>query len=84
MKYQYQAYCQMCHYKKLINDENIHELSIMKSVDFQSSIPKYNPLTKKTESSPEKKGKSKIKCPKCGRIIFITRYNEPDQDNNIN
>ena len=56
----------------------------MKSVDFQSGIPKYNPLTKKTESSPDKKGKSKIKCPKCGRIIFITRYNEPEQDSDIN
>ena len=76
MEYKYQAYCQACHYKKLINDENIKDFSIKKSVDFQSGIPKYNPITKKIETPPPKKGKSKIKCPKCGRIIYITRYHD--------
>jgi len=80
MKYKYQAYCQVCHYKKLINDENIKELTILKSVDFQSGIPKLNPVTKKVELSTPKKGKSKIKCPKCGRIIFITKYHDTTEE----
>ena len=81
-KYRYQAYCQVCHYKKLINDENIKELDIKKSVDFQSGIPKLNPLTKKIETPQHKKGKSKIKCPKCSRIIFITRYYDTTEEDN--
>ena len=80
--YKYQAYCQSCHYKKIFGDEDIDGLSLQKSNDIQAGIPRYNPLTKSTETPKYKKGKSKIKCPKCGHIIFIKRYHEPKQDDN--
>lgn len=83
MKYKYQIYCQSCHYKKLINDENIKELDVKKSVDFQSGIPKLDPLTRKIEVPPPKKGKSKVKCPKCHRLIFITKYHDPTQESDL-
>jgi DNA-directed RNA polymerase subunit M/transcription elongation factor TFIIS len=80
--YKYQIYCQACHYRKIFGDEDVKDLSLQKSVDIQSNIPTLNPFTKKIETPKQKKGKSKIKCPKCGRITFIMRYNEPKQDDN--
>lgn len=76
----YQLYCQQCHYKRVFGDEDVPGLSLMKSADIQSGIPKYNELSKKTESMPNKRGKYKGKCPKCGRVIFVLRYNDPTQN----
>ncbi len=78
----YQLYCQICHYKHLFGDDEVKNLSLQKSSDIQGSIPKLNPLSKKIETQPIKKGKYKSKCPKCGRMIFVTRYNEPKQEDN--
>lgn len=79
-KHKYQLYCQHCHYKKIFSDDDVQSLSLSKSADFQSRIPKWNELSKKTESSPNKRGRYKGKCPKCGRVIFVQRYHEPTQD----
>lgn len=81
-KYKYQIYCQICHYKKLVTDDDIKDLSISKSSDIQAGIPKQDPLTKKTETPKYKLGKSKVKCPNCGRVIFIAKYKDPNETNN--
>lgn len=83
-KIKYQLYCQYCHYKKLFGDEDVAGLSLQKSADVPAGIPKYNELSKKTEASQSKRGKYKGKCPKCGRVIFVLRYNEPKQDDKPN
>ena len=80
--YKYQLYCQFCHYRKIFGDEDINDLSLQKSVDVQAGIPILDPITKKTEPSEFKKGKYKSKCPKCGRVIFVTKYYEPKQEDN--
>lgn len=81
-KYKYQIYCQICHYKRLLAEDDIKDLSVSKSSDIQAGIPKLNPLTKKTETPKSKLGKSKVKCPKCGRVVFIGKYKDTNETDN--
>jgi|APGre2960657373_1045057.scaffolds.fasta_scaffold01317_6 hypothetical protein len=77
----YQLYCQFCHYKKIFDGNESNSLSLSKSSDIQIGIPKYDFEKKSIEPPPMRRGKPKSKCPNCGRMIFVTRYNEPKQDN---
>jgi DNA-directed RNA polymerase subunit M/transcription elongation factor TFIIS len=76
----YQLYCQFCHYKKTFDGDDSKSLSLSKSSDIQAGIPRYDSENKAIEQPPMKRGKPKSKCPNCGRMIFVTRYNEPKQD----
>lgn len=78
----YQLYCQFCHYKKVFGNNEIQSLSLSKSADIQAGIPKLDQSKKNIEMPPVIRGKSKSKCPNCGRMIFVTRYHEPKQDDN--
>ena len=80
--YKYLIYCQICACKRLVTDDDIKDLSISKSSDIQAGIPKQDPLTKKTEIPKNKLGKSKVKCPNCGRVIFIGKYKDTNETNN--
>jgi len=70
----YEIYCQFCHYKKTFSKMDVDGMSISRSCDVQAGIPKFNAATRKIDSQNNKKGKPKVKCPNCGRVIFIGRY----------
>jgi predicted RNA-binding Zn-ribbon protein involved in translation (DUF1610 family) len=78
----YQLYCQICHWKKITDGSDISELTEAKASQIQKEIPKIDKRTNETILSKYKKRKKRFKCPKCGRLVFPKKIDDPQGDLN--
>ena len=76
----YQLYCQICNWKKITDGEAVRELTEVKTSPTQREIPKFDKEKKKTILSKDKARRKRFKCPKCGRVVFPKKIDDPQAD----
>ncbi len=62
-------FCEPCSYKQIIDDKA--DLTDMPTAPVQKHIPVLDPKTNKTVPSKFEPQKRKVKCPKCGRGVYL-------------
>ena len=67
----FQLYCDNCHWKLITNGDDLKSLYEVKSSKLQSSIPKYDPIAKKTIESTFANQRRKFRCPGCGHLVLL-------------
>ncbi|GAF90871.1 unnamed protein product [marine sediment metagenome] len=65
----YKLYCEICNWKKITDGTDVAGMFEMKQSPVPTTIPKQDPITKKTIESKTKKRPHKFRCPNCGRAI---------------
>lgn len=76
----YQLYCQICNWKKITDGEAVRELTEVKTSPIQREIPKFDKKKKETILSKDKVRRKRFKCPKCGRVVFPKKIDDPQAD----
>jgi DNA-directed RNA polymerase subunit RPC12/RpoP len=84
----YLIYCEPCGFKKIVEDPDNVGLFKHATSNVQGRIPMLNKKTKKTETFDFVSSMPKYKCPQCGRVVTLKKYNvpkiepKPDEDKN--
>lgn len=76
----YSLYCELCGYKKRYDDKNIEGLVEYKSATIPGGFPVFDGKEIKTKKglAPTKK----YKCPGCGRVVTLRKFDdEPNKPN---
>jgi predicted RNA-binding Zn-ribbon protein involved in translation (DUF1610 family) len=79
----YLLYCEICGFKRLTDGTDAKDLVEVKTSPMITNIPTLDTLTFKTIPAKFKKQKKRFKCPKCGRVVFPRKLDEPKSNNTI-
>lgn len=77
----YLLFCEFCSYKRLTDGTDAKDLTEVKTAPMMTSVPVLDTLTNKTIPAKFKSQKKRFKCPKCGRLIFPRKLDEPKPNN---
>lgn len=73
----YIIYCEPCGYKKPVPDPLNVGLVPYQKCSVQGRLPVYNKETKKTDTFDFVETMPKYKCPQCGRVVTLKKFNVP-------
>jgi len=67
----YLVFCEICSFKKILESDKPEDFVMIKRSSIPGSIPQFDPVTKKTNTSKDKNQNKMCKCPQCGRGAIV-------------
>ena len=75
-----QIYCDHCHHKQILTNEQLKELVEVKTSSVPTNIPKLDMNTQKTVLTNPMKQRRKFKCSKCGFVVVPRLVPDPQKN----